>query len=123
MIHLAIGLSLLSGGLPDAGSRAAEATLTSARVIQESAAADWRSLDPDDTLYVDLPGGRVVIELAPGFAPAHVRNIRTLAREGYFDGLAILRSQENYVVQWGDPASEDPPHAKPLGSASAKLPS
>lgn len=76
---------------------------TSAEVLEAAAPSDWRALDPERTLYVELPGGRVVIELAPEFAPRHVENVKKLAREGYFDGLAVLRSQDNYVVQWGDP--------------------
>ncbi len=44
----------------------------------------------------------MVIELAPQFAPLHVANIRKLARAGYFDGLAVIRVQDNYVAQWGD---------------------
>jgi peptidylprolyl isomerase len=73
---------------------------------------------------MELPAGRVIIELAPAFSPQHVKNIRTLVREGYFDGLAIVRSQDNYVAQWGDPAEdgEDKSKAKPLGSASLKVP-
>jgi peptidylprolyl isomerase len=51
---------------------------------------------------MDLASGRVVIELAPQFAPLHAVNIRALVREGYFDGLAIMRVQDNYVTQWGD---------------------
>jgi peptidylprolyl isomerase len=51
---------------------------------------------------MELDSGRVVMELAPEFAPRHVANILALVREGYFDGLAFMRSQENYVVQWGD---------------------
>ena len=69
--------------------------------------ADWRALDLENTLYMDLPAGRVVIELGAAYAPAHAANIRTLVREGYFDGLPILRSQDNYVVQWGDPEAEN----------------
>lgn len=76
---------------------------TAADVIAGSSASDWRSLDPQNTLYVELPAGRVVIELDPLFAPHHVANIEALAREGYYDGLAIVRSQDNYVVQWADP--------------------
>ena len=68
---------------------------------------DWRTPDPDSTLYMDLPTGRVVIELNAAYAPEHVTNIRALVREGYFDGLSILRSQDNYVVQWGDPEAEN----------------
>ncbi|MDE2430476.1 MAG: peptidylprolyl isomerase, partial [Burkholderiales bacterium] len=74
-----------------------------ADLIKASTAADWRPLDPDNTLYLELEKGRVVIELAPDFAPRHAANIKALVREGYFDGLAIVRSQDNYVVQWADP--------------------
>ena len=94
---------------------------TMAEILEASTAADWRTPDPDNLLVLDLPGGRAVIELAPYFAPEHAANIRTLAREGYWNGLSINRSQDNFVVQWGDPA-EDPAQAKPLGSAKAKLP-
>lgn len=79
--------------------------------------SDWRQPDPDHTLYLQLPMGMVVIELAPNFAPQNVANILTLVREEYFDGLPIVRSQDNYVVQWADPA-EDEADAKPLGSAA-----
>src|ERR1700733_12710636 len=77
-------------------------------VLAASTPADWRPLDPDNTLYVDLPGGRVVIELAPRFAPLHVANIKTLTRARYFDALSIIRVQDNYVAQWGDPDNRHP---------------
>ena len=81
---------------------------TMAEVLAASAAADWRPLDPDNTLYVELPGGRVVIELAPRFAPLHVANIKILTRARYFDALSIIRVHDNYVVQWGDPDNRHP---------------
>lgn len=90
-------------------------------ILDATKPTDWRMLDPANTLYLDLATGRVVIELAPAFAPAHVDNIRTLAKEGYWNGLTINRSQDNFVVQWGDPA-EDDKQKKPLGSARTKLP-
>jgi peptidylprolyl isomerase len=77
-------------------------------VLAASSPADWRIPDPENTLYVELPAGRVVIELAPAFAPLHVSNIKTLARAGYFNGLAIIREQDNYVAQWGDPENRHP---------------
>jgi peptidylprolyl isomerase len=83
---------------------------TAADVIAASTPQDWRTLDPENTVYLELASGRVVIELAPEFAPKHVANIRALARESYFDGLAIVRSQDNFVVQWGDP--EESPEKK-----------
>ncbi|MEO6064579.1 MAG: peptidylprolyl isomerase [Lysobacterales bacterium] len=91
------------------------------RVLEDSKPSDWRALDPQNTLYVELANGRVIIELAPAFAPAHVANIRQLARDKYWDGLAILRSHDNYVVQWGDPESGTP-KARPLGKARKQLP-
>ncbi|WP_395402450.1 peptidylprolyl isomerase [Pseudoduganella sp. UC29_106] len=87
-------------------------------VIKASKPTEWRALDPENTLYMDIPSGRVIIELAPSFAPNHAANIRAMVREGYFDGLAIYRSQDNWVVQWGDPDEDKP---KPLKTAKAKL--
>jgi peptidylprolyl isomerase len=77
-------------------------------VLAASSAADWRTPDPENTLYVELPAGRVVIELGPAFAPLHVANIKTLVRAGYFNGLAVIREQDNYVAQWGDPENRHP---------------
>ncbi len=82
--------------------------LTSADVLAGSTAADWRPLDPQNTLYLELPSGRVIIELSTTFAPRHAANIIALAREGYYDGVAIVRSQDNYVVQWADPEGRRP---------------
>jgi peptidylprolyl isomerase len=65
-------------------------------------------LDPQNTLYMDLPAGRVIIELNTEFAPHHATNIIALAREGYYNGTAIVRSQDNYVVQWADPEGKRP---------------
>jgi peptidylprolyl isomerase len=79
-----------------------------AQVLTASQPADWRTPDPENTLYLELPAGRVVIELAPAFAPLHVRNIKRLARAGYFDGLVVMREQDNYVAQWGDPDNRHP---------------
>jgi peptidylprolyl isomerase len=72
-------------------------------LLAKSPASDWRAIDPENTLYMELPDGRVVIELAPAFAPNHVANIKALVRSGYFDASAIVRVQDNYVVQWSAP--------------------
>jgi peptidylprolyl isomerase len=90
-------------------------------ILDASAPADWRDLDPANTLYLELDSGRVVIELAPHAAPEHVANIRALAKGRYWDGLSINRAQDNFVVQWGDPAEEEAKR-KPLGEAKARLP-
>ena len=86
-------------------------------ILAATTPADWRPLDPENTLYLQLPQGRVVIELAPAFAPQHADNLRKLARGKYFDGLAIVRSQDNFVVQWGDPDGK-----RSLGTARDRLP-
>jgi peptidylprolyl isomerase len=75
---------------------------TSAQVLESAQASDWRRPDPAATLYLELPAGRVVIELAPRLAPTHVANILQLTREKFFDGLPVGRVQDNYVAQWGD---------------------
>lgn len=89
---------------------------TMADVLAASKPSDWRPVDPNNTLYMDLPSGRVVIELQPDFAPKHAANLRALARAKYFDGLAITRSQDNYVVQWGEADAK-----KSLGDAKKAL--
>ena len=82
----------------------------------------WRTPDPANLLYMELATGRVIIELAPDFAPEHIANIRTLAHVRFWDDTSVYRAQDNYVVQFGDPESDDPAKAKPLGSARAHLP-
>ena len=95
---------------------------TTQELLDASQPGDWRRPDPADTLYLDLAAGRVVIELAPGFAPNHVANIKALAQGGFWDGTSIYRSQDNFVVQFGDADAEDTARAKPLGTAKTKLP-
>jgi peptidylprolyl isomerase len=114
---------LICAGLP---ARAGELPVRKGPVMAEVLAAskpgDWRALDPENTLYLELAGGRVVIELAPVFAPKHVANVKALAREHYFDGLAIIRAQDNYVVQWGDPDADKPGLARKIQHAQRTLP-
>ncbi|UYK86174.1 peptidylprolyl isomerase [Xanthomonas sacchari] len=92
------------------------------QILDASKPSDWRTLDPANTLYLELDTGRVIIELAPAFAPQHVGNIRTLAHEHFWDGLSIYRAQDNFVVQFGDPDGEEPGKARSLGSAKTHLP-
>src|SRR5438445_5389530 len=94
---------------------------TSAAVLAAARPGDWRTLDPQNTLYLDLPNGRVIIELAPAFAPNHIANIKALAREQYYDGLFIVRAQDNYVVQMNDPDYENEATRKPIKTAKRHL--
>ena len=89
------------------GAACAEEVPTTAAVMDALTESDWRRPDPANLLYMRLPHGEIILELAPGFAPENVTNIKLLVTEKYFDNLAIIRSQDNYVVQWGDPASEE----------------
>jgi peptidylprolyl isomerase len=98
-----IGLLCAGKNYPLAAAESApKKARTYAEVLSQSTPSDWRALDPAKTLYFELAAGRVIIELAPQFAPNHVANILALVRENYFDGLGIMRVQDNYVVQWGD---------------------
>lgn len=94
-----------------------EKPLTTAQVLESSQPSDWRRPEAGDTLYLELDAGRVIIELAPRFAPEHVANIRRLVSERFFDGLAIVRVQDNFVAQWGDPDG-----TRPTEAAVRKLP-
>lgn len=78
-------------------------------IVAAAPASAWRAVEPDDLMLMDLAnGGHVAIELAPAFAPAHVANIRALVRGHWFDGNAIVRVQDNYVVQWGGADEKKP---------------
>jgi len=96
--------------------------VTMAEVLAASTPEDWRPVDPENILQLELPAGRVVIELAPMFAPQHVANVKALVRERYFDGLAVIRVQDNYVVQWADPEAEHAERARKIQGAKKTLP-
>lgn len=59
--------------------------------------------DLENTLYMDLEDGRVVIELRPDLAPKHVARIKELAREGFYDGIIFHRVIPGFMAQTGDP--------------------
>ena len=113
--HIVLAAVVLTA--PALSAEPAPPPRTMADVLAASTPADWRPLDPQHTLYLQLASGRVVIELAPAFAPEHVANLKVLARQQYFDGLAIVRSQDNFVVQWGDAEGK-----RSLRAARATLP-
>lgn len=83
--------------------------ITPGEIVAAAPAGAWTAIPDDQLLVLDLAaGGRVVIQLAPSFAPVHVANIRALARNGYWSGATIYRVQDNYVTQWGNNESEKP---------------
>ena len=70
--------------------------------------------DPENTLYLDLKQGRVVIKLLPDVAPKTVEQIKTLARQGFYDGTPFHRVIEGFMAQGGDPTG--------TGTGGSKLP-
>ena len=102
-ILLAAAAALLIGAAP------AKKLLTPNDIVAGAPAAAWKTIPADDLMVIELAsGGRVVIELAPSFAPVHVANIKALARHGYWNGASVYRVQDNYVAQWGLNASDKP---------------
>jgi len=61
------------------------------------------TLDPENTLYLDVKAGRVVIQLRPDIAPGHVERIKTLTRQGFYDDTPFHRVIEGFMAQGGDP--------------------
>ena len=72
------------------------------------------TLDPENTLYLQLKDGRVVIQLRPDMAPNHVARIKELARQGFYDGLSFHRVIDGFMAQTGDPTG--------TGAGGSKLP-
>ena len=84
-----------------------QGTVEPSETIKNSAAADWREIDPSNLLIMNLrDGARIAIELAPDFAPVHIANVRAFAAGGWWNGASVYRVQENYVVQWGNGEAE-----------------
>ena len=73
-------------------------SLTAAGIMKAEAQADKENL-----LYIELDGGRVVIEMLPHVAPRHVQQIKALAREGFYDGIIFHRVIDGFMAQTGDP--------------------
>lgn len=117
-----LALALMLSPLPALAADAPAKYRSVQEILAASPDGDWHAPAADNLLYMDLDAGRVIIELAPEFAPEHAGNIRTLAREGFWNGTSIYRSQDNFVVQFGDAEGEDPAKARPLGSAKTHLP-
>jgi peptidylprolyl isomerase len=72
--------------------------------------------DPENTLYLDLKDGRVVIELRPDLAPKHVARIKELTRKGFYDGVVFHRVIDGFMAQGGDPTGTG------TGGSGVKLP-
>jgi peptidylprolyl isomerase len=94
-----------------------EAPVTPGSIVAAAPAGDWVAIAPEDLLVMDLAPDaegnprRVIIQLMPPpFSQGWVENIKTLAKQHWWDGTSVYRVQDNYVVQWGGGAveKEDP---------------
>lgn len=81
-------MALLAAGLPAAA---------------QAPTAEWRAVAPENLLVIDTARGRIVVELDPAVAPLSVARIRTLADEGFYDGLKFHRVIPGFMAQTGDP--------------------
>ncbi|MDE2029926.1 MAG: peptidylprolyl isomerase [Alphaproteobacteria bacterium] len=82
------------------------ALLTGVFAMPASSTAASRPLDPENTLYLDLPMGRVVIDMRPDLAPHTVARIKHLVREHFYDGLTFHRVIPGFMAQGGDPKGD-----------------
>ena len=76
--------------------------------------------DPANTLVIELKTGRVLIELYPRIAPKHVERVKTLARQGFYNGIVFHRVIEGFMAQTGDPTGTGTGGSK-LGNVPAEF--
>lgn len=88
--------------------------VAAALLVMITAASAQTVRDPENTLFLDLKDGRVVIEMRPDIAPAHVTRIKELARQRFYDGIVFHRVIEGFMAQTGDPTG--------TGMGGSKLP-
>ncbi len=86
-----------------AGALSMALLAASGPVAAQTAAPEWRTIAPENLLIIDTAKGRVLIELEPRMAPMSVERIRTLADQGFFDGLKFHRVLTDFMAQTGDP--------------------
>jgi len=76
--------------------------LSPGEIVKQAPDNHWQTINPENTLYIELETGRVIVELNPLLAPHHSEQFRKLAKEGFYDGLNFYRFVENFVAQGGD---------------------
>src|SRR5690606_21108681 len=87
------------------GCALALATTASAAPTKPAAPgpADWRTPDPENLLVLETSKGRIIVEMVPQLAPAHVARVRELTRAGLYDGRKFFRVIDGFMAQTGDP--------------------
>lgn len=80
-------------------------TLGSLLIMTATTADNAQAADPENTILMEVStGGTVVMELKPDLAPQHAERIKTLAREGFYDGIIFHRVIDGFMAQTGDPS-------------------
>ena len=101
-LMIAFSLAISTPAFADA----LEGAKSPADIVAEASAEDWRAIPLDETLIIKLETGEVTVALSPDLAPAHVAQIKKLARENFYDGLSFYRVIDGFVAQGGDPFGE-----------------
>jgi peptidylprolyl isomerase len=87
----------------------AKPPLSPGDIVAKASALAWKAIPDDDILIFTLANGRkVIVQLAPSFAPQHVKRMRILASNKWWDATSVYRVQDNYVAQWGDVTEKKP---------------
>jgi len=86
-------------------------TLLASAAVLAAGQVQAQSSDLENTIYLDLKQGRVVIQLFPDIAPNHVARIKQLSRQGFYDGLVFHRVIEGFMAQGGDPTGTGTGHS------------
>jgi peptidylprolyl isomerase len=109
MKALSLCTLVVSLGFGDALAQQSPATPTPAASTAAPAAevdSSWQLLPQDNLLYLETDQGRIVILLAPQFAPEHVKRVKQLVKAGFYDGVTFYRVIEGFVAQFGVPEHE-----------------
>lgn len=121
LLSLIVSLSALTITAPLAAQDAEKPEMLSpGQIVDQAPAEEWQAIAASDLLIMKLQSDvkgkerQVIIQLMPPpFSQGWIRNIRKLAKANWWDDTRIVRVQDNYVVQWGDPAQEEA-ERKPL---------
>jgi peptidylprolyl isomerase len=108
--RLLTGLALIAALVPmvpgEAAPRKKPAAASAPAAPPTPTEADWHTPDPNLELVIDTNKGRIVVEMYPDVAPAHVAQIQTLARRHFFDGQTFFRVIDEFMDQTGDPGND-----------------
>lgn len=100
---LSVSVAMMAG---PAFADALEGKKSGADILAATVAEDWREIPAEALLVIELERGKVSVALSPALAPQHVKQVKKLAREGFYDGLSFYRVIDGFVAQGGDPFGE-----------------